>query len=487
MARKTPLLPKHPHGALICQIFNYQWKWIESPLLPDATRWETNTRYPIRPRSLWRKYLNPNILIGTRFGNQTRYAMIDIDHGSPLCTPEGVAQVRSALETVGIVRTITIRSSWSQGIHIYGPLPQAYPTFSVATMIRQALEAQGLHLAPGHLEAFPNEKAYGKGWLGQYTEYNGHRLPLQPGSGSCLVDGDLEPVAGGYDLARFLAIWEMAQIQNCPDELGEALVVARANRRRRRSPLGKKAKAWWEDLGAEITEGWTGPGQTNGLLKSIATYGRVFERLAGAGLVDYVIRVARNCPGFDQWCAHTHEITNRALAWARAVEKFYWPIGDSPTRGPQAVSPNQARTEDARQRIKAAVRACQFIGKEWGVTQLAHWIAGVARCSLATLYRHLDLWHPDRGESPVMPHTASDPATLAEVQALVRQSLESVDKWGITGNRGGNEVFSLNTAFKNSPPEGERGGRGGREGLSTGWLPRMDWKPGPVNGASADA
>jgi hypothetical protein len=47
--------------------------------------------------------------------------------------------MRAALETIGICRTILIRSSWSEGLHLYIPLSSTVPTFGLAKAIKLCL------------------------------------------------------------------------------------------------------------------------------------------------------------------------------------------------------------------------------------------------------------------------------------------------------------------------------------------------------------
>lgn len=482
---KSIPFPRNPHGERLCQLFTYWWQWLEAPLNgSNITPWTTNTKYKLRPRSLWKRHQDTATLIGVRFGSSTQYAMLDIDVNSPYCNPDGMAQIRDALEVVGIVRTVAIRSSWSGGIHLYCPLPQAFPSFSVACLLRQAVEAQGLTVAPGQLELFPNQKPFAASWKGEFTEYNGHRLPLQPATGSCLLDTDLNPIPGGDNLALFFAQWDNAVLLNDRDDIADALQIARANRRRRgRQRTSKRLQAWKDDMAREISEGWTGPGQTNALLKTIGTYGRVFERLGGAELLDYVLTVANQCPGYLEWCRHQHEICKRAIAWCHAIEKFYWPYDAAPLRGPKTATPNQQRADDARQRIQRAWSQIQFLYANGdSVKHMANHLAQVAHCSLTTLYKHLDIWHPQpQAKPPVTPHPEGDTADLATIQRLIRESLESVGTRSVTPNRGGNEACNLKSPSKNSSSGGGKdGGVGEGKGFSTGWLPALDWTQGAV-------
>lgn len=413
--RKNPLLPKDSDGKRLCEIFgHYLWKPITADLPDDSTKkpeWKTETRYPMRPRVLWNLWQDANTLVGVRFGHTTCYALIDIDAGSIYCSPEGVAKVRAALETIGITRTLLLRSSWSGGLHLYIPLPEAVGTFDLAVAIKECFKSQGIAISAGQVEVFPNVKAFG---VSIFIEYNAHRLPLQPGSGSCFLDDGLAPIPG--NLARFLWAFDRCAKQQDMGELVQAFKVGRDNHRKRPKRKATPVESWRTDLETEITEGWTDHGQTNRLLKSIACYGRVFERLEGEELVAFVKRIATGCPGFEQYCGHQADIDRRCLAWARAAEKYYWPLFSAPTRGvgnevvEATASYNQQRADEARGRIEAAIASLGQLPAT--ITARARAIAATARVSLQTLYKHLPLWHPGHlppaGEQTVIPLESSD-------------------------------------------------------------------------------
>jgi hypothetical protein len=233
-SRKTPRsepLPADPTGQRLCEIFgHYPWNFIRADLPDDATTkaaWTTVTTYPLRPSVLWNHWQDANQLIGVRFTHDTRYALLDLDAGGDYCTPEGVAQIRAALETIGITRTLLIRSSWSGGLHLYIPFAEWVNTFNLAVALKECLKAQGFRLKAGQLEIFPNVKAYG---VQTFIEYMGHRLPLQPGSGSCLLDDALNPI--GSSLARFFWLWDGAAGHQDMDTLRHAMKIGRDNHRK---------------------------------------------------------------------------------------------------------------------------------------------------------------------------------------------------------------------------------------------------------------
>jgi len=454
-------LPTDPQGKRLCQLFSYRWNTIEGTTT-DATNpdWKTITDYPLRPRVLWIKFQDAGQLVGVRFGTKTQYALIDIDEGSPYL--DRIVEIRAALETIGITRTVPIRSSWSGGLHLYIPLPAPVRTFDLACTLHHCLESQGLELGPGQLEIFPNIKSHGAWWKGEFTEYNAHRLPLQPGSGSCLLDNSLQPIGG--DLQRFFWAWDIAAIAQDMGCLTEALRIGRdSQRKRRRRRATHPVKQWRDDLELEIGEGWSDYGQTNGLLKSIACYGRVFEGLAGAELAAYVERIATSRPGYERWCRHHHDIRLRCKVWARAAEKYYWPLGTEPKRETPKYCPNAERAAEARDRIATAMRSLRFDGLS--VRELVAQLCRLAHCSAQTLYRHLDLWHPNR--SPVTDATTPVTGNSTTPTTGPPASDESRTSRTVTPDGGRYEGCGAETCSKKFLTLGERGGCGGREGVST--------------------
>jgi hypothetical protein len=425
------LLPQDANGRRICELFgSYLWQVIVAPAPQDASQkpqWHTITHYPIRPRILWERWQDAGQLVGVRFGQSTHYALLDIDTGSTWHSPEGIAQLRAGLETLGITRTVLIRSSWSGGLHLYLPLPESVHTFSLAVALQEGLQSQGFTLKAGQLEVFPNVKTYG---VNIFVEYNAHRLPLQPASGSFMLDDDFNPVS--QSLSSFFLMWDQAAAAQDIDLLRQALVAGRNVRRKHpRRPRLSQVEAWQTDMAAEINEGWTGAGQTNHLLKSIACYGRVFEGLWGEELVSYIIRIASNCPGYEQYCRHQHDLRTRAIAWARAAEKYYWPLGSLP-QAKAELQPstlagfNRQQAEDARQRIQRAYNQLQQTGElPQQITARAKAIAQIASVSQQTLYKNLPLWHPyHQGEINEVTSLAAAEPGLSATPTEPPQSLE---------------------------------------------------------------
>jgi hypothetical protein len=373
--------------------------WQTEQLKPKP-EWKTERRYPMKSRVLYHRWADPTEILGVRFDHITEYGLLDIDAKSPYHpnqNPDAITELQVALETIGITRTVLVRSSWSGGLHLYFPLGEAVNTFNLAVAVKFCLQSQGFEVKDGQLEIFPNDKAFG---VATKILYRGHRLPLQPETGSWLLDDDLHVISD--QLSEFFRFWDMAANGQDMDAITRALAIARQNRLKKPRRRLNNVEAWQRDLEILIAEGWSGPQQTNHLLKQIGCYGVVFKELSGDALVKYIAEVAITAPGYDKWCAHQHQIQMRSRSWARAVEKFYWPLGThaKPRLANDIVPFNQRRSETAQAEIQAAISTLEEENRlPLEITARAQAISKLAGTSLGTLYRHKGLWHPQHYES----------------------------------------------------------------------------------------
>jgi len=398
--------PSDPLGIKLCETFPYLWKAIlrsnESTGL-----WETLDKYPLRPRVLWRYWQDAAFIVGVRFGVETQYALIDIDAESdyhPNQSPHALANIRAALETIGICRTILTRSSHSGGLHLWLPLEGSVSSFWLATALKVCLGQHGFVVEQGQLETFPNCKSYSP--QGQPTsEYQGHRLPLQPASGAALLDEDGQVQTGGLD--TFFRQWDVAAAAQDGSLLTTNVALAReVQSKRRYRSTHTVVKEWREDLETELKDGWTGHGQTNHLLKTIACYGVVFAGQSEEGLVPYIVRTAIALPGYEEWCQHKAHIEQRAKDWAKAADGYYWALGTEGCRTSVfhqrdasnsivRINRNQARAAEAQQRIQQAVEVLEADhALPSAIGQRMDAIVSLAHCSRQTLRKVLPLWHP---------------------------------------------------------------------------------------------
>lgn len=423
-----PVFPNDPVGAEFCKWFwslNKGWNWISSdlPTPGSKARWITEP-YPIQPDEQWQQHQDPRSLVGVGFKDLTRYLNLDIDRRSefhPLNDPAKFAELLRVLRLIGLNSPVVIRSSWSEGLHVYFPLPRAISSFGLACAVKWTLFDHGIILASGQIETFPNTKSYGSD--GDFVQYKCHRLPLQPSSGSFLLDAMLEPYSDSVEdlLDEFNAALALQDLK-----LLKPVMWASWKRQSQSRGFGgsDRASSWRRHLERRTSNGWTGFSQTNSLIKDIATYGRVFVRLSGRALINYTVETALSAPGYEQFCRHQGEIGLRAKDWCRCVEAYYWPYGSDPSReGTYAehfnrdyesdcprpennivdFGVNSKRSLEAHERIKQALAYLESQGvlpttataRSQAIIAAAKVLTGTG-ISQRTLHKpkYLPLWHP---------------------------------------------------------------------------------------------
>jgi hypothetical protein len=355
-------------------LFPYSWDFITKET-PEAD-WTTIKKYYLTKENLWHKLINPDLLIGLRFGKYTRYTLIDTDRKSlvhPYTDEEAFRRLKEALEDIGLVDPVIVRSSDSEGIHIYYFFNQDMPTFEVACSVRRALEEAGFEIKSGQIELFPNTKQYKKHQKGkrkEFTYYNGHRLPLQ--KGSYLLDNDFVPYSNKIE--HLLEDAEASAQSNDCDLLTSTLKEAKIwFKQKYRSYPNKTNNAnyqdWFNNTTRRINEGWTEHHQTNDFLIVIANLGVKAHHLQGKELATFIQDTAVAASGYYPYCRHRHEIKQRSRDVARAAEKYWSAYASHPKRSftyaemlarleERANKPNlnQVKSEQATDRIRQTVQ-----------------------------------------------------------------------------------------------------------------------------------
>jgi hypothetical protein len=419
-AEKPNLEPLDPLGQRFLSHFHHGWGFIfaPTPKVGERPHWQTETRYPLQARNLWEQYLDQSVLLGLRFDKETSYSLIDLDRKSKLHPANNYLKYQEllgCLEEIGLCRPVPIQSSDSGGLHIYYFFEEKQPSFLLACAIKQTLEAADFKIKGGELEIFPNCKVYSQG---RPSSFNAHRLPLQ--AGSYILDDSLEPWS--MDISDLMDAADWSAAGQDYSALKAAISQAKFKKvikfpYRQRSAI----EQWLHDLEERISQGWTVYGQTNELLKDIACHGIVFRRLSGQALVDYIIITACQCPGYQQWCRHQHEIELRAREWARCCEGFYTPYPGTPKRlnsykeqfGTELdnkviyLHPNEQRQQQTLERISTIVAQLEQTGtfpEKTSDRAIAIIAASKAQygkgVSQTTLHKpiYLSLWHPDHQE-----------------------------------------------------------------------------------------
>ena len=364
--------------------------------------------------------------LGVGFKELSRYLSLDLDRHSefhPQNNPEKFERLLAILRSIGLRSAVMIRSSWSEGLHVYYPFSKPISSFGVACAVKWTLFDHGILLRDGQIEIFPNAKSYGAN--GKIVNYKCLRLPLQPGSGSFLLDGMLSPYSDEVAdlLSEFnaaLAQQDLKLLKPVMDASGERQALSRGFGQR-----GNRASKWRSHLENRKNTGWTGFSQTNSLIKDMATYGRVFIGLSGKKLIEHTVQSATSAPGYERFCRHQPEIWRRAEDWCKCVEAYYWPYGSDPSRsGTYAEHFNRdydndcprpennvvefarsdKRSTQAQDRIKQAIAYLSAQGtlpatataRSHAMIATAKQLTGIG-ISQTTLHKpkYLSLWHPD--------------------------------------------------------------------------------------------
>jgi hypothetical protein len=323
-----------PHLLQLTQIFHIGFSFITADNIA-APNWQTNRKYRLTQGEFLKLYTDELSLLGVSFGTETRYAMLDIDRSSPhhpANDPHAYAKLLSALEKIGLVHPITIRSSHSGGIHIYYFFPKPLQTFRLAALIRVTLINAGFSIKNGHIEIFPNTKPYSPDKT-KPTYYKAHRLPLQPNSGSCLLDrwGDellcSVNLTSDSQLQYFLAEADTSAQNNDLDLIESKLDYAYqlfktkiAKYQHHSGNYSAIAQEWKENLELSMMIGWTGYHQTNHLIPLFICYAIVFKGLEDKQqLFEWVQQEITTARGYQEYCRHHHEIDRKIRDWINST------------------------------------------------------------------------------------------------------------------------------------------------------------------------
>ena len=317
--------------------FDHAWDFIIKDT-PDA-EWRTIKKYFLTKEKLWYKYNDLLTIIGVRFGQYTKHAVVDLDSGGllhPYSNEEAYRRVRWALEDIGLIDAVTVRSSESEGLHLCYFFKEKVPTFKLACAMRWALERAGFEIKPGQLEIFPNTKQFKKHQKGkkrEFSYYNGHRLPLQ--KGSYLLDKDFVPYSDNVE--HFLNEAEVSAQNNDVELLTSTFSEADKWFKQKYRTYSNKGSSsdyqdWLNNSIRYISEGWTDNHQTNELLLTIANVGVKAHHLEDEELAQFIEKTAVAAPGYYPHCRHRHEIRQRSRDVALSAQKYWSAYPSRPKR-----------------------------------------------------------------------------------------------------------------------------------------------------------
>jgi hypothetical protein len=419
------IFAEYAHRERFHRLFAHGWDFILKETVKSA--WKTVKKFKLTEQKCWYKYTDPQQIIGLRFGTETRYGLYDIDWGSihdPREQEKSLNLLQAELEEWGIVGFVLLQSSESQGLHLFFFLDRPLNTFRLACVMNKAAFDAGLEIKRGQLETFPNTKGYNR-------RFNGHRLPLQ--QGSYLLDQDYLPYSDR--LQDFLNAADWSAARNDTDLLESRLesayewYKAQKNQERIYNPTPEDREfveqvdyaqreikeGFLNQIRIAIEQGFTGEGETNELLLTIAKLGRILYGLSGQSYIDYIKETVMACPGYLKYCNHKREIERRCSEVARYGEKHWYPYRSSMPENratykyiknsiTNQTNLNLEKQHNAQSRIKQAVAQIeQKVGKlpnKVGECKLAirnetKELFGIS-VSDVTLSKpeNLQLWHP---------------------------------------------------------------------------------------------
>jgi len=315
-----PPIPDQDHAFFDIWLAHPSW----SPILLTERGWITvkgsqKKQVPLTFKTL-ESYYRRGHIIGKRSGQLTNYLMIDIDINSPFHPNNGGFQtILTTMEQLGLCRYLIVRSSTSGGLHLYFPLPEPVNSWQLAYTVHSLLTANGVKIAGGICELFPNKKSAN-------AEHNGHRLPLQ--DGSFLLDNDFCPISN--QKADFVTRWHTAAAQQDDEKLTLALSISSAiyaapstvvelppqpkPQQQRPLPSSSIARATY----SIPPIAWTHFAQSNEIMRELVNYG---DRYAGyknsTDLAAWMKAVAPQLPGYQEFASPKSKKDIEDGSWAK--------------------------------------------------------------------------------------------------------------------------------------------------------------------------
>jgi hypothetical protein len=441
------IFPEYTQRARFHRLFAHSWDFI----LKETTEsnWKTVKKFNLTEQKCWYKYTDQEQIIGLRFGTETNYGLYDIDWGSihdPREQEKSLKLLEAQLELYGIVGFVLLQSSESQGLHLYFFLARPLNTFRLSCVMNKAAVDAGLEIKRGQLETFPNTKRFN-------SRFNGHRLPLQ--QGSYLLDKDYVPYSAR--LKDFLSAADWSAKKNDTDLLESRLesayewFKAQKNQERVYNPTPEDKdfleqvdyaqreikEGFLNQIRIAIEQGFTGYGETNELLLTIAKLGRILYGLSGVRYIDYIKETVMSCPGYLKYCRHQREIDRRCTEVARYGEKHWYPYRTSLPQNRSTykylkqsltnqTNLNLERQHNAQSRIIQAVAKIELesvklppqVGEcKLAIRNVTKELFGIS-VSDATLSKpeNLPLWHPKyRPQAKINPN----PTTIVEPEISI--------------------------------------------------------------------
>lgn len=287
--------------------------------------------------------------LGIKPANTTTWIIIDIDEGSRYHPTneagEGEIPIKEALISIGLVESIDFQSSTSTGLHLLYPLYDVESSWEVATSLEQCLISAGLEISPGVLELRPNAKHWNSSYLAI-------RAPLT-GEGNSFWAPEFSEFGLHDDLLVFKQLFSSAQQRNQFKQFQENLKAAPRYSPNRRGPV--KSKGTLKAGQERLSEGFTGPGQTNELTFLAQQQARFIEGIDTVeGLRLRCSELVSGAKGFSEFCSHQKEVEDGSY-WTKKTLVQSLQLKPGGYVGTWKEACNQRRAENATRRADDAV------------------------------------------------------------------------------------------------------------------------------------
>lgn len=362
--------------------------------------------------------------LGKGFRKKTTYFMLDIDSPKlgdsgkyhPSIDQEAFNKIIDVLRVqLGIKGVVPMRSSGSKGVHLYVPLGAAYNSWNIGTLVHDVLTSNEFVIKNGWLEIFPNKKSSNK------VLYKSHKLLLQPGTNSYLLNPDdiTQPIKTDLFTSWSLLeqFWKEAAENNgafdthyrehfnnhsseyvkgenkfSADEMLRFL--SEMTQQEQYQPCNDYGSSNAKDFYKGVM--WESSGQTYDNLQQLSSHGCYKYRITDVDeLTNWMVYECRKAPGFYEFSHHVEEIEELCKSWAETTitkfkandQNYYGKIRHTKTkqlkrgRRVQQLN-NKAKKLSVKRRIENAVKLLVSQGEKITISRVAR-EAGVSRPTIS--------------------------------------------------------------------------------------------------------
>lgn len=392
--------------------------------LPGQAKWNQNKKLlqdfqllgviEDEGRGLWR---------GCYWAEQTKFAVLDIDAGSSYHCAQELKKLREILEDVNLTDT-GYRSSESGGWHLYISFDDWVSSKDVEVNLKQFFKSKGYEIKGGQLEIFPSGNALrlplqpGFAWLNESGEVETRREELERDEALRRFLTDLKTKENNWSEAKALITTELTQYREI-QKAQHKLTISMEGFDDLFSERGKIQEVW--ELGQRLwLNGLEKKGQRHDGVLAVGHYlwygdpdrripaypGTKYDR-ARAKLIEAWLEKKHNgyCRHINEgrWDIVREQIT-RATVWrekSKPVIREPYPLTERLLERllevyrmtgqlweiPRLEAANNAREEEARERIKEAVDWVLENGAPLTISEVAR-VAGAHR---KTVKKNIDL------------------------------------------------------------------------------------------------